>query len=1112
MNSCSMDKNLLDALNQTKECVNLKTSVLGAAHFVHSIFHLTTNSKPVLLITSDEKTAFNLQQDLEFFNISNQLLLPFDIQPYLGVYPSAEVFYKRLKVLYEANKGQTSTTKVFVSSIQALIQKTIPKDVFAKQIVLFKQGQEIKDIDSKLENMGYISSTIVEHPGQFAKRGCVLDVFSKDPTRIEFFDNTIESIRTFDPKTGKSIKKTEQAHIIPCREIVVTDESRATASTLFQQEISKRSISMHKASGVLNGIVMGRYFDGVDYLLSYYYPNATNAMEYFRDFNLITLNIEDIKESQQKFIDKLEERRLKNMEHLILPTVLNVYEPLKDKVFDHIPESINIKAEKFNEKDKIKFLESKINEGHKVAIGSSSKYYQDKLKLMLQNAVVEKHFNPQQSLQIVSSQISQSTVLPDRKIVFMQEEDFFNKKHVEQHSVLPEIIDESRKWLLDITTDSKVIHVDHGVGFYRGLKTINIQNIENEFLEIAYKNNDKLYLPVFKLSEIRIYSGQGGLDKLGGSSWQTTKIKIKDRLKDISEQLVALYAKRKCVIKKPLDPPKEDYRKFEREFLYEETPDQIRAINDVLTDLQREHPMDRLICGDVGFGKTEVAMRAIYYSVENNKQCIFLVPTTILCLQHYNTLKERFKNHPVTIKSLSRFTPKKEINDITEGLENHRVDIVIGTHKVLNKNIKLKNLGLVIVDEEQKFGVLQKENIKKLKTNVDMLSVSATPIPRTLNMSLMGLRDLSIIKTPPKNRIPIKTFVIKETQATIRQAILFELKRQGQALYVFNKIATIQKKKAELEKLIPEANIKVAHGGMQEAELEKVAMEFYSGKCNLLLCTTIIESGLDIPQVNTMFVQRADMLGLSQLYQLRGRIGRSNKESFCYLMAPEDHLINEHAKDRLNLLKEFSKLGDGLQVARQDLEYRGSGNILGDEQAGHINEIGYELYMELLDEAINIAKNNPITPISDPDIDIPVSALIPDKYMPDIRSRLYYYRKLSKAKTMREIESLEEIIRDQFGTLPQKVLNLLGVMSIRVLCKNLGITDLKCGSKFLILKFQDNTRLNVDALIKLALDQDRYKLSEDYKLRVRLKSNTLNDIYQELLELEEKIKKDYSKL
>ena len=1106
---------ILSLLKDSRVCANIESPPLGAALFIYEILNSfqPNELKPLLLLTSSEQEALDLKKNFDFFNIPNKYFPSFDVLPYSGLYPSPETSHRRASVFYESRVNGVDKTKIFISSVRALIQKSIPKSVFEKHTITFCCNQTIEEeIYQRLENIGYYSATVVERPGQFAKRGCVLDVFSREPVRIEFFDNTIESIRIFDPKTGKSIKKIEKTDIIPCREVVITDEARAYASALFQKEISKRSISMHRASSVLNGILMGRYFDGIDYLLSYYYPNATNAIEYFNLFNFFVLNLKDIKRSQDEFLDKLEEKRLKNMDHLISPSISQIYEPLDESLYNQISQNIKIAFNEvnLNEDKKVEFLESKINTGYKIIIGSSSRSYRDKLCVMLKKLrpSLNEEVNQETSVQILSKQISQSMELPNKKLIFIREEDFFNKRYVDEQktSILPEIIDEGRSWLLDINENSKVIHVDHGIGFYKGLKIINFQNIENEFLEIAYKNNDKLYLPVFKLSEVRRYSGNGNVDKLGGSSWHTSKVKIKNRLKDISEHLVELYARRKCTIRPPLDAPGASLRKFEGEFLYEETPDQLKAIRDVLADLQAEVPMDRLICGDVGFGKTEVAMRAIFYCVENNKQCLFLVPTTILCLQHYNTLVDRFKNYPIIIKSLSRFTPKKEASPILEGLENQSVDVVVGTHKLLNKNIKMKNLSLVVIDEEQKFGVLQKEKIKKLKTNVDMLCISATPIPRTLNMSLMGLRDLSIIKTPPKSRIPIKTFVITEDHATIRQATLVEIKRGGQVLYVYNKIASILKKKEQLTKLVPEARIRVAHGGMHEPDLEQVAMDFYSGNFDLLLCTTIIESGLDIPQVNTMFIERADLLGFSQLYQLRGRIGRSNLESFCYLMTPEDHLINEHAKDRLKLLKEFSKLGDGLQVARQDLEYRGSGNILGDEQAGHIDQIGYELYMELLDEAINIAKKNPLTPAPDPDIDIPISALIPDKYMPDIRSRLYFYRKLSKAKSMDEIDALEESIRDQFGVLPQKVLHLIGVMSIRVLCKNLGIEDLKCGARFLILKFQDNSRLNVDALIKLALDQDKYKLSEDYKLKIKLKSDLLNDIYQELLELESKIK------
>ncbi len=1087
-------KTLLELFKNGKKGINLNTDSIGLSKLIYETRLEIT--KPILIICSTEKIALDVKNDLNFFNIDSIYLPSFDIKPYSGLYPNVSTIHQRMHVIYESKNN-----KVFVASSEALIQKTIPKEMLEAHTITFSINSKMNSIGAGFENMGYFSAPMVEHVGQYAKRGCILDVFSPNyryPIRVELFDDKIESIRFFDNKTQKSINKIDRVDIIPCREIVITDETRSRANHEFQKDISQRSITRHEATGVLNSILMGRYFLGIDYLISYYYHGAKNTTEYFKDAFVITLNLDEIVKEQERFFDFLSERKLKNSQRLILPKIDMLYEPLKSTQLPDTTQNINFRSN-FNSDIETQIMKNKT---HKVVISSNSKLNSDRFltKFKNLNPKISDKFNENLGFQIVQNSISKNVELIDEKFLFLKiEQEEFLKEPVGDSKNALDFIDEDRSWLLDINEDSKIVHIDHGIGLYRGLKTINLQGIENEFLEIVYKNNDRLYIPIFNLSKVQRYTGGGDVSRLGGSGWQTTKLKVKNRLRDISEHLITLYARRKKVVRKPFDSPDEIFKQFEQDFEYEETSDQIRAINDVLSDLQKETPMDRLICGDVGFGKTEVAMRAIFYCVQNNHQCIFLVPTTILCLQHYNTLVKRFKQYPIVIKTLSRFTKPNIQKNILDGLKNGSIDVVVATHKILNKNINLKNIGLVVIDEEQKFGVLQKEKIRNFKNDANILSISATPIPRTLNMSLIGLRDLSIIKTPPKNRLPINTFVIEQDKTVIREAILSEIKRSGKVLYVYNRISSIYEKKSWLEKLVPEVKIRVAHGRMLESELEEVAVDFYSHNFDVLLCTTIIESGLDIPQVNTMFVEKSYLLGLSSLYQLRGRIGRSNVESFCYLIMSDNQELSDQAKERIDLLKEFSKLGDGLQVARQDLEYRGSGNILGDEQAGHIDSIGYELYMELLDEAVSIAKDGSSKSILDPDIYIPVPALIPDKYMPDIKMRLFFYRKLSKAKVIDDIDRLEESIRDQFGTLPQMVLNLLGVMSIRVLCKQIGICDLKCRSKFLVLTFSDDSKIDVDHLVMLVSKQNKYSLNPDNKLKIKLESDTLSSIYEEIL-------------
>ena len=1062
---------------------------------------------PLLIVCPSQKMVESLSVDLNFFDLGHVCLPPFDVRPYRGLSPNPTPL--KMKALYESK-----SKKIFLCSIEALIQKTIPKNVFFKNTIFISNKTKIdQDLNLTLQNMGYYQQARVSSFGQFAVRGCVLDVYSpnyQQPVRLEFFDEEISSIRFFDPRTGKSTLKIDKAYIIPFKEVIINEETRSRAFFEFQKDLSLRTIPKNKAANVLSSINSGLYFAGIEYLIDYYYSKTNNLLEYFDFHSLVLLDYEKIKATQNKLLEDLEDQRIRARQNLILPAIDRLYEPVE---FD-----INFKTHKINSfnfeltqnlEKNLKLIQTKVYK-YKIAIAANTEQASKRANVVL------KSFNPQtttkflfnKSFQILSKSINNNVELTNEKLLLVNFSSILNKKSIDHKTTdaTDEFFDSSRNWLLDISFESKILHKDHGIGNYRGLKTMNIQGKDNEFLEIAYKNNDKLYLPVFKLSQVQRYTGQGEVNKLGGDKWQNQKLKVKKRTKDITLHLISLYAKRKKSIRPPFLKPTEEYKKFEESFEYEETLDQTKAIRDIEDDLQREIPMDRLIAGDVGFGKTEVAMRAIYYTIENGGQVLFLVPTTILCLQHYNTLLKRFDLFPVNIRSLSRFSKKNEIQEIEKNVKTGLIDVVIGTHKLLNKDLKMKNLSLVIIDEEQKFGVLQKEKIKKLKNNLNFLSISATPIPRTLNMSLMGLRDLSLIKTPPKNRIPIRTFLIDKDKQVIRDAILSETKRGGQVLYVYNRVAHIYKIEEELKNLVPEVKIKVAHGQMNESELEKVAIDFYNSKFELLLCTTIIESGLDIPQVNTMFIERADYLGLSQLYQLRGRIGRSSVSSFCYLLTSKTQPISESSKNRLDLLREFSKLGDGFQIARQDMENRGSGNILGDEQAGHIDEVGFELYMELLEESINEAKNITQKKNIDPDVDIPVSALIPNKYMPDVRTRIYFYRQLSKAKSTTEIDEIEEKIRDQFGPLPKETNNLLGVMTIRVFCKMLDIYNLKCNSKFLILSFTNEPSINTSLLISLTKGRDKYVLKPNNQLKIKIKSESLNEIYTELLSLESKVK------
>lgn len=701
--------------------------------------------------------------------------------------------------------------------------------------------------------------------------------------------------------------------------------------------------------------------------------------------------------------------------------------------------------------------------------------------------------------------LSESIRLEEDKVIFLREEDFFGKKERVRSSQGAEDFQKQAKRLNfgDLKPGDLVVHIKHGIGQYEGLKVMNINGIDNEFIQLSYKEKDKLYLPVYRVSQLQKYSSGNSsalLDKLGGTSWEKTKIKVKNHLKDIASELLALYAKRAEMHRPSFQLSEQEIISFEKGFPFEETDDQLRSINDIAKDMSSTKPMDRLICGDVGFGKTEVAMRAAFFAVESKKQVAVLAPTTILSFQHFENFKKRFHGWPIEIRELNRFVSNADARKTLIDLKEGRVDILIGTHRLLSKDVLFKDLGLLVVDEEQKFGVTHKEKIKKLKTSVDTLTLSATPIPRTLNMSLVGIRDLSLINTAPVDRLPTRTFICKWENETIRKAIESEIHRGGQVYFIHNRVQSIYGVADEIRQIVPNARIRVAHGQMDEDELEKTTLGFFNHEFDVLISTAIVESGMDVARANTMFIDQAHMFGLSQLYQLRGRVGRSKQRAYCYLLLPRNRQLDKDAQERLKIIQENTQLGSGIRIAQYDLELRGAGNILGDEQSGHVNAVGYELYMDLLNDAIARAKGEAVDDNElDPEINLRIPAMIPDKYIPDIRMRLSYYKALAEIKLESDVEQIENELQDQFGPLPEPVVNLIGVMLVRKLCKDLGVRDISAGVKTVSLIFTEKTKLSPEQAIKLAMrEAKKYSLTPDNRLNIRMEVIGWSQVYEEL--------------
>jgi transcription-repair coupling factor (superfamily II helicase) len=762
------------------------------------------------------------------------------------------------------------------------------------------------------------------------------------------------------------------------------------------------------------------------------------------------------------------------------------------------------------------------DEHYRILIGVKNKSQAERLRLLFekidwQTEVIESgkedwqtwlHHQEQKKhlVQIIQRVLPESLRLPEENLILLRDEDFLGKKQRSRENFSSsEEFQQTAKRLSfgELKPGDCVVHVKHGIGIYEGLKLMDIGGVPSEFIQLAYKDKDKLYLPVYRVGQLQKYSGAAQtavLDKLGGSGWEKTKAKVKGHLRDIAGELLQLYAKRAELHRPAFHIREDDTAAFEAAFPYDETDDQLRAIHDFSKDLVSARPMDRLICGDVGFGKTEVAMRAAFIAAQNKKQVAVLAPTTVLTFQHLETFKKRFHGWPVEIRALNRFVSTAEAKKTLKELKDGRVDIIIGTHRLLSKDVAFQDLGLLIVDEEQKFGVAHKEKIRKLKTSVDTLAMSATPIPRTLNMSLVGIRDLSIINSAPVDRLPTRTFICKFDEDTIRKSILSEISRGGQVYFIHNRVQSIYGLADEIRKIVPEARIKIGHGQMNEDELEKTMVAFFNHEIDVLICTTIVESGMDVPRANTMFIDQAHMMGLSQLYQLRGRVGRSKQRAYCYLILPRDRKIDKDAQERLKVIQENTALGSGIRIAQYDLELRGAGNILGEDQSGHINSVGYELYMDLLNEAVHELRGEPVDDAElDPEINLRIPAMIPDNYIGDIRVRLSYYKALSEIRTTEDVDRLESEMKDRFGELPEPTLNLMGLMLIRAQCRELGVRDIGAGLKNISLIFTEKTKMTPETAIRLAMRENKkYSITPDQRLNIRMNAITWPAVYEEL--------------
>lgn len=1045
------DANLV---NFIKAVPQAKNSMLTGVNFgafnliIRELLHRL--QQPILIVASDENRAQQIYSSLvELFE--ENMVHFFPVEPLLETQAAVSSLDELSQRLDAMSFLLTKQKGIVISTPQAL-QYPLPAAIkFKANSLTLKVNQvcNLSKICDFLVHCGYKRDDLVANPGEFALRGDILDIYPINiayPYRIEFFDDEIDNIRTFNPVSQRTKDSLTEVVIEPADDqldklyqnedyttildyltesgIICFDDIRAIRQNIVQIDARNRDYLAHETStniknsrldftSIFNQIVQAKIYSSL-------FQVSVNDLKIDQLLNLHT------REPQQFF-----------SQMSLIKNELSVYELQQQTVIIQADNLVRAKQIKSTFADY----------GIDITIAAENKLIPNKRQIIVDN------FN-------------QGFVLPRISLIYLTEHDLFNRQlHIHKKIKSLENAQQIRSYQ-ELNPGDYVVHINHGIGIFEGIKTLESNGKKGDYITITYRNHDQLFVPADQLGVVQKYVASDGkipkINKLGGNEWAKTKCRVQEKIEDIADELLAIYAHRATEKGFAFLPDDELQRDFEAAFPYLETPDQIKAIREIKLDMQKEKPMDRLLVGDVGFGKTEVALRAAFKAIDSGKQVAFLVPTTILAEQHYATMLERFKDFPVNVAMLCRFQTEKEADEIATNLSNGKIDIVVGTHRILSRDIKFKNLGLLIIDEEQRFGVKHKEKLKKLKNNIDVLTLTATPIPRTLHMSMIGVRDLSVMETPPANRYPIQTYVTEETPNIVREACLRELARNGQIFFLHNKIQDIDQKVAYLSQLIPEARIEYIHGRMSERQLEDIMLRFTQKKFDILVTTTIIETGVDLPNVNTLLVENADTYGLSQLYQLRGRIGRSSRLAYAYFLYKRDKVLTEVSEKRLNAIRDFTALGSGFKIAMRDLSIRGAGNILGKQQHGFIDSVGYDLYAQMLDQTIKQKRGDKVCHKTNAEVRINLEAYIPTEYISSQKQKIEFYKKIKHANDVKAIDDIADELIDRFGTYPKSVENLLNIATIKVLADTAQILSIT----------------NIDKKIDIVLDQ---KASEELK-------------------------------
>lgn len=1140
------------------------TGLIGSTISLFALQTLKQKNKKILIVENTNFHANRLYDDLNLLDSEHIHIFPVEEAISTEIATSSpDELSQRLDALSFLVGDEAG---IVVTSVAGLEYALSPKELFksAQLKIAMDEEYDLENLNSTFVQMGYKKNKLVAKPGDFAIRGDIVDIYPlnvDNPVRIEFFGNQVDKIKFFDTETQRSMEELDEIEILPANDRVITSDQVETGLQKLQKSYGKQLDSADKEKDIKSNLELtfaqmieelseGMRPDNIGSIIDFLLDKPSNLLEYMGSDNIVMFDeysrlVEQSNDNKadnqawlasqleygkalpeqvirQSFIEIMKKNEnpqvymsafQQGMGHIRLNQLHNVPVRSMQQFFSQMP-LLKSEVERW-QKQGYTILLLISNEKRISAINNTLVDFGIKATLTTSDKVIE------DQTQIMNASLGLGFEMPDEKVAIITEKELFNKQPKRRrHQTLANA--ERLKSYNELKPGDYVVHVNHGIGKFIGMQTMEVDGKHQDYITIEYRDDGRLFIPVSQLDMVQKYVSAEGksprINKLGGNEWQKTKRKVQSSIEDIADDLIDLYAKREAEKGYPFPKDDDMQHDFDNAFPYPETPDQLRSIDEIKRDMEKAHPMDRLLVGDVGFGKTEVALRAAFKAVEAGKQVVFLAPTTLLAEQHYQTMKDRFEGFPVNIEVLSRFQSRKHSKEIIQGLSDGQVDIVVGTHRLLSKDVKFSDIGLLIIDEEQRFGVKHKEKIKQLKANVDVLTLTATPIPRTLNMSMLGVRDLSLIETAPSNRYPVQTYVMEQNYDVIAQAIKREMERGGQVFYLHNRVDDMEQVAGQLQALVPEARIATAHGRMTETQMEGVIADYLAGEYDVLVTTTIIETGVDMPNTNTLIVENADRYGLSQLYQIRGRVGRSNRVAYAYLMYKPNKVLTEVGEQRLEAIKNFTELGSGFKIAMRDLSIRGAGNLLGKQQHGFIDSVGFDLYTQMLNDAVAKKRGHTKAEKTNAELNLELDAYIPSSYISDERQKVELYKRIRQIDSDENYQEVRSELLDRFGDYPQEVSNLLDVSLLKTSLDESLVKNVIMKSGIIVIKFSDkaNDYLTGDLVFKFlgntTMKATVHNNNDEFSISLDSGSVDKNEWFSQLQKFAAEMAKEFDKL